>query len=69
MKIDYNKEQYVSVVCTDTERVAEALILDEHNGKLRVDMQGLLLTFRRVKPGLYATNHSGLEFTINTIDV
>lgn len=64
MRFDYN-EEYVNVVCTDTDRTAEARVLDDHNGRLRVDMQGLVLTFKRVTPGLYATNHSGLEFTIS----
>lgn len=64
MKYDYSRET-VTVTCTDTGVEADGVIVGENQGQIRVDMSGALLTFRRIKPGVYVANNAGLEFVIN----
>lgn len=64
MKINYQPDEVVSVKCTDTGRVAEGTLLDERDGKMRVDVSGVVMNFMRVKSGVYVANQMGLEFVI-----
>lgn len=58
MKLD----DIVSVYCTDLDRSAEGVIMRIGKEKINIDVQGLLLTFHKIKNNVYVANHSGMEF-------
>jgi hypothetical protein len=63
MKYDYSRET-VDVQCTDTGVTVEGILLDEQRDRIRVDVAGAMLTFHRIKPGVYVCNNAGMEFVV-----
>ena len=64
MKNDYQSET-VKVTCTDTDVTVEGILVAEQRDRIRVDMSGAIMTFYRVKPGVYVANNAGMEFVVN----
>ena len=62
MKIDV--PQYVVVTCTDNNNTSEALIIKDSAAQIRVELNGIPMTFRRYKAGIYVCSMHGLEFVI-----
>lgn len=54
----------VDVICTDNDRIVEGQILHEQGHNMRVSVQGIVMLFKRHKPGIYVANMSGKEFVI-----
>ncbi|MDA9302530.1 hypothetical protein N8072_01475 [bacterium] len=64
MKYDYNDEDTVEVICTDNDVNVEGTILNWHGDTLTVNVNGIILKFKKYKPNLYVARMSGMEFTI-----
>lgn len=62
MKNNYIQET-VDITCTDTQVTVTGTIVSENQGRIRVDVGGVMMTFTRTAPSLYVSNMSGLEFT------
>lgn len=60
-----NDNDVISVHCTDTEVSADGIILDWRGDKVRVNLNGIILFFKKHKGTLYVARTAGLEFTIN----
>ena len=63
MKYDYQRET-VDVTCTDTGVTVEGVIVGEQRDRVRVDIAGAVMTFNKLKPGVYVANNAGMEFVI-----
>jgi hypothetical protein len=55
----------IEVTCTDNDNVASGTILDWRGDTVRVNLNGLVLYFKKATGTIYATNISGMEFTID----
>ena len=56
--------QIVSVFCTDTEKTNKARVVRMHPKGIDVELNDIILRFKKIKPNLYVCNHSGLESVI-----
>ena len=59
-----NNTDVIEVTCTDNGNTAEGIILDWRGDTVRVNLNGIILYFKKVKGNLYAAYMSGMEFTI-----
>lgn len=59
----YNSDT-LTVTCTDNGNKADGIVLDWRGDTVRVNLNGIVLLFKKVKGNLYAANMAGMEFTI-----
>jgi len=52
--------------CTDNDKSVEVTIVSRTHDTIRAELQGMLLVFKKLKPGIYVSNFSGREFVIKT---
>jgi hypothetical protein len=60
-----NDTDTIAVTCTDTDVTHEGIILDWRGDTVRVNVNGIVLFFKKVKGTIYAANAAGMEFTID----
>lgn len=58
--------EYVEVKCSDTDKVCEAIILRESAEQIRVELNGIPMTFRKHRSNIFVCNIHGLEFVLNS---
>lgn len=57
--------EYVDIRCSDTEKVSQAIILKESSEQIRVELNGIPMTFRKHRSNIYVCNMHGLEFVVH----
>jgi len=57
--------EYVDVKCSDTDKVSEAMILKESSDQIRVELNGIPMTFRKHRSNIFVCNMHGLEFVVH----
>ena len=55
----------IDVTCTDNGKVAPGTVLDWHGDTVKVNLNGIVLHFKKAGGTIYAANMSGWEFTID----
>ena len=61
----HKTDEYVEVKCSDTDKISEAIILKESAEQIRVELNGILMTFRKHRSNIFVCNMHGLEFVLN----
>lgn len=63
MKWD-EENDIVKVICTDNDVQVDGSILNWHGDTVTVNVNGIILKFKKHKTNLYVARMSGMEFTI-----
>ena len=56
--------EIISIFCTDTEKTKKGRIVRMHPQGIDIELENIILKFKKTKPNLYICNYSGLEFVI-----
>ena len=59
-------DQIVNIHCTDTDQNKKGRVIRMHSKGIDVELNEIILKFKKLKPTLYVCNYSGLEFVIKT---
>lgn len=54
----------ISVTCTDNNKVVEVLFVSRRGDTIRASLETIPLNFKRIKPGIWVANFSGMEFVM-----
>lgn len=60
-----NFEDVIKVECTDNGNIADGVILNWHGDTVKVNLNGIVLNFKKLKGSLYVANAVGMEFIID----
>jgi len=63
MKWD-EEDHIVEVICTDNDVKVDGNVLNWHGDTVTVNVNGIVLKFKKYKTNLYVARMSGMEFTI-----
>jgi len=62
----WDEPETAMVHCTDNDKTVEVNIIGRSHNTIRAELQGIPLTFRKYKPGVYIANFGGREFVLKT---
>lgn len=54
----------IKVWCTDRDQEVEVLFIDRRGDTIRASLETIPLNFKRIKPGIWVANFSGMEFVM-----
>lgn len=54
----------IKVWCTDRDKELEVDFIEKRGDTIRASLETIPLMFKRIKPGIYVANFSGMEFVM-----
>ena len=64
--MDEYAHTYINVYCTDTDKTSEAKLIKQNESQLRLELNGIPMTFHKHRPSVFVSRMHGLEFIVRT---